>query len=133
MKVVLDTNVLVSALLNPLGPPARVLQLLRSSENLTLLTSNPVIQEYREVLPRPRFGIDEMEVDELLSFLDRIGEWMTPPSLEITIPDPDDLPFLELAVAGGATALITGNMKDFGKQFQQIVMSPVQFLGFFKK
>ncbi len=124
----MDTNVLVSALLSPLGPPARILDLMVTGQ-LTLLFDDRILYEYREVLQRPRFAFDTLTIDQLLAFFDRQGERITAFPLQRKIPDPDDLPFLEVALTGKADALITGNKPDYGTPPKGLkVLNPAEFL-----
>ena len=113
-RVVLDTNILVSALLKAGSLPARVLDLVIGG-SIILLLDDRILYEYREVLRRPKFGFEEELVDELLATLDRMGEFIPSTPLYLTIRDPGDLPFLEVAVCGKADALITGNIRDYGQ------------------
>jgi putative PIN family toxin of toxin-antitoxin system len=110
--VVVDTNVIVSGLLSPAGPPARVVDLITTAR-LTVLHDDRILAEYREVLSRPRFPFDPFEVTALVDVVAADGELVVPPPLTIELPDPKDLPFLEVAVAGHAAALITGNERHF--------------------
>lgn len=112
MKIVLDTNVLVSGLLSPHGHPGRVLDLLLSGK-VTLLHDDRILSEYREVLLRPRFGFDPNDVEILVAYLRAEGLAVASPPLPLSLPDPDDLPFLEVAVTGRADALVTGNLAHF--------------------
>lgn len=112
MRVVLDTNVLVSGLLTPHGASARVLDLTVAGE-LIALVDDRILDEYGAVLRRSRFGFAESDVATLLRYIATWGERTTAPPLELELPDPDDLPFLDVAVAGAAAALITGNPKHF--------------------
>lgn len=112
MRVVLDTNVLVSGLLNPHGAPGRVLDLMLAG-GLRPLYDDRLLHEYRDVLARERFGFEASDVDALLRHLRAVGELVSAPPLPVTLPDPDDRPFLEVAAAGGARALVTGNAADF--------------------
>jgi len=112
MRVVLDTNVVVSALLNPEGPPAAVLAVIFTGEVIPLLDSR-LLAEYREVLLRPRFGFTPEQVEAVVSGLLEIGELVDAPPLGLRLPDPDDVPFLEVAVAGQADAIVTGNVRHF--------------------
>lgn len=135
MKIVLDTNVLVSALLTPSGAPARILDLIVSRQ-FVLLVDDRILLEYGEVLKRPKFRFEENQVEELIFYFDRIGEHVAAAPLSFSIPDRGDLPFLEVAVAGKADVLITGNKKDFGvpPQIQELkILSPGEFLGSYYK
>lgn len=112
MRVVLDTNVLVSGLLNPHGAPGRVLDLLLLG-GLRPLFDDRVLHEYRDVLSRPKFGFHPEDVRALLEHLRAVGHRLTAPPLAVILPGEDDLPFLEVAAAGGARALVTGNTSDY--------------------
>lgn len=130
MRVVLDTNVLVSGLLTPHGAPARVLDLALEG-GLRPLYDDRILHEYRDVLRRARFGFDPADVEALLGHLTAVGRHVTAPPLSLTLPDPDDLPFLEVAVAGGARALVTGNAPDYEPRegsHGMTVLSPDAFL-----
>jgi len=67
MIIVLDTNVLVSAILQPRGKPAAVLDLVLTSQVL-LAYDRRIMMEYREVLHRPKFKFDKKHVETVLSF-----------------------------------------------------------------
>lgn len=112
MRVVIDTNVLVSAAINPHGSPGRVLDAVLD-ETLTVLHDDRILSEYREVLMRPIFGFAHTDIDALLDFIEFTGEHTSTRDVGVILPDPSDLPFLEVAAAGRADALITGNMKHF--------------------
>lgn len=119
MIVVLDTNVLVSALLSPFGPPGQILDLILDGE-LRLAYDDRILAEYRQVLARARFGFDPRAVADLLDYLVATGEPVNAHPLAESLPDPYDLPFLEVATTllsrGGAfseTLLVTGNLRHF--------------------
>lgn len=107
MTIVLDTNVLVSALLSPFGPPARILDLLLAGE-ITLAFDDRLLADYRDVLTRDRFGFEPGAVAELLAYFEYAGRATVAYPLPVVLPDPDDIPLLEVAAAAEAT-LITGN------------------------
>jgi len=109
---VVDTNVLVSGLLSPHGPPGRIVDLLLA-RGLQLLVDDRVLDEYADVLRRPRFGFARSDVDALMVFLASSAERVSAPPLDVQLPDADDTPFLEVAAAAGADALVTGNTEDF--------------------
>ena len=73
MRIVLDTNVLVSALLTPQGLPAQIL-LLALAGDLTLLFDERILEEYRGVLHRPRFAIPRDQLAKVLEQLEADGE-----------------------------------------------------------
>lgn len=134
MKIVLDTNVLVSGLLSPFGPPARILQLLISVA-LNICYDARIMAEYRDVLSRPKFGFDQNAVQCLLDFLRQSGEAVVGVPLSKSLPDKDDEIFLEAAISGKADALVTGNLLHFPKNLCSGVkiLSPAEFLLYFNK
>jgi uncharacterized protein len=115
MRIVVDTNVLVSGTLNPHGNPGRVVDAILS-ERVTVLYDDRIVDEYRDVLRRPTFGFSRADVDTLVDFIEINGESIESPPLQVVLPDPDDLPFLEVAAAGSADGLVTGNVKHFKAQ-----------------
>ena len=116
MRVVIDTNVLVSGLISPHGVPARIIDLAFLGQ-IICVYDDRILAEYAEVLARPKFSrvIRPQDRDDILDFFERLGERVLaePLILPPDIPDKDDLPFIEVAVAGQARLLITGNMEHF--------------------
>ncbi len=112
MKVVLDTNVLVSALINPKGMPAKILNLILN-EKLTILYDNRIMGEYREVLSRKKFNFSHEMIEPLINFIKYEGEFIASEPLKTHFSDEDDKMFLEVAVSGNAEYLITGSTKHF--------------------
>lgn len=130
MRVVIDTNVMVSGVLNPHGPPGRIVNALLS-ETVTALHDDRILSEYREVLLRPTFRFPLADVEVLLDFVESAGEHVSAQPLSLVLPDPNDLPFLEVATSGRADALITGNIKHFRPrrgQHRVLVTTPAEFL-----
>ncbi len=129
MKVVLDTNVVVSAFLSPHGPPAQILyQLLQG--DLRLLYDARIYEEYGAVLNRDEFDLPKEIIQQFLSNVQSEGQLVIARPLMHRLPDPDDEAFLEVAVEGGADALITGNLKHFPKSAANplLIISPRDFL-----
>ena len=129
MRIVLDTNVLVSGILSPHGPPAAVLRALLT-ERVMLCFDERILSEYRDVLTRGKFSFDRELVEELIAFLEAAGSPTLAAPLATTLPDPGDQMFIEVAVASQVDFLVTGNLKHFpGKATEGVsVISPRAFL-----
>lgn len=129
MRIVLDTNVLVSGLLNPRGAPGRVVDLILAG-HVSALVDDRVLAEYHDVLRRGRFGFDAKDVDALLAFIDSAAIHVHATPLAERLPDEDDEPFLEVAIAGRADALVTGNVRHFPTRLTQgaRIVSPSAFV-----
>ena len=130
MRIVLDTNVLVSGLLSPHGPPGRILDSVVSGA-VGMLVDDRILREYAEVLTRPRFGFDRVTALELVDFLSTEAEHVAASNVSVSLPDPDDAPFLEVAIAGGADALVTGNARHFKTRDRRVgvrILEPSAFV-----
>ena len=129
MRIVLDTNVIVSGMLNPHGTPGRVVDLFLGGE-VTLLVDDRILAEYRAVLPRPKFGFDPADVSDFLDLLETEAERVTSLPLRLALKDEADRPFLEVAIASDADFLVTGNARHFELPSirQSLVATPAQFL-----
>ncbi len=112
MRIVLDTNVLVSGLLSAAGPPAWIVEALLAGE-LELAFDMAIRQEYEEVLRRPEFKFPSKHVDDLLAAFDQLAFHVAAaPPWPVALPDPDDEPFLSVAAASGSV-LVTGNLRHY--------------------
>jgi len=89
-RIVLDTNILVSALINPDGAPAQILLLAISDPDIQLCVSGEIFAEYEEVLSRPLFRRTMAEVEELLRALRERALWVRPTETIRACSDPDD-------------------------------------------
>ena len=110
MRLVLDTNVVVSVLLFGHGSLSWIMESWRSGQILPII-SEATSAELKRVLSYPRFNLDSIE---LQTALDAYFEWAEEVDVAVglTVPnprDPTDRPFLELAIAGNADALVTGD------------------------
>jgi uncharacterized protein len=120
---VLDTNVVVSGLLSATGPPGRLIDAVVSG-GLRLLYDDRIEAEYREVLARPALGIAVGHREAFLAALS-LHELVTVPEWTgQTLPDPDDQPFLEVALLADECTLVSGNLRHFPPQ----VCAPVTVL-----
>lgn len=111
-RVVVDTNVIVSALLQPLGLPARIF-VLAIGGSIQLCVSADMYAEYEEVIRRPRFRLDERVIIATLSVVREKGLWVKPTQTIRACSDPDDDVFFECAVAASAEYIVTGNLRHF--------------------
>ena len=129
MRVVLDTNVLVSAFLKPRSNPARILRLILQ-DDIQIIINEYILTEYFEVLARPKFHLKSDRIQTVFQVIRMKG--INAPALaeSFELPDSKDEPFLEAALAGRADALITGNKKHFPRKFckGQSVVNPKEFL-----
>lgn len=134
MKVVLDTNVIVSGLLSPFGPPGEIVRMVASGD-LELCYDARILSEYQNVLVREKFPFDQAHVEDLLEQIKACGYVTTGKPLAKRLPDPDDEPFLEVALGGEAQHLITGNLKHYPtkKREGMLVVSPAEFLEIYRK
>ena len=134
MKVVLDTNVLVAGLLSPFKAPGEIVRM-TSAGVLQLCYDARILSEYTAVLHRPKFNLNAVHVDALLGEIKAIGHSVVGVPLKRSLPDRSDEPFLEVAVAGKAACLITGNLKHFPNVEQQeiVVLTPSDFMTFYQK
>lgn len=113
MRIVLDTNILVSALISGEGPPGQVLAAIRR-ERITLVTSAFQIEELRSVLRRDRLKpyIRPEEAADLLYHLEAVCA-VTSELPEVSLsPDPADNPILATAIAGEADLIVSGDKGD---------------------
>ena len=112
IRAVIDTNVIVSALISSVGNEAIVL--LAVNEGLLVpCFSEEILEEYRDVLRRPKFGFAADEVESLLRALKHHGASVDPREVAGVSPDPEDDKFIACAFASAADFIVTGNRKHF--------------------
>jgi uncharacterized protein len=108
---VIDTNVVVSGLLNPHGHSARILDAMVDGR-LKLVYDARILAEYRDVLSRPRLQLAPNKITAFLGALH--GQMLvTPAALTTAGPDPDDIIFLETALTTGDKTIVTGNLAHY--------------------
>ena len=134
MRIVLDTNVLVAGLLSPFGPCGEIVRMVSSGE-ITLALDARILTEYQEVLARPKFKFDRDKVTTILDLIKHRGAIVASSPLLNPLPDPDDEPFLEIAIAASVATLVTGNHVHFPTESCQgvTVLSPTEFLTFYRQ
>jgi putative PIN family toxin of toxin-antitoxin system len=124
VKVVLDTNILVSSLLTA-GPPAVIVDLIADGKVIPFY-SNPILQEYWDVLSRKKFGFESVQVTRLIDDIVRTGIAVEGKQLDKSKKvNEDDRIFYDAAVEAMAY-LITGNIRHFPKE--SFITTPAQFL-----
>lgn len=135
MKIVLDTNVVVSGLLKSQGNPVQVLMLALAGA-VQVCHDKLILAEYAEVLARPRFKFDPRRVREVLAKLNADGLAVDASEhSNLNLPDPDDEPFLAVALAASVDFLVTGNLSDYppDKRRGCAVVSPAVFMEHWRK
>ncbi|MDR1785232.1 MAG: putative toxin-antitoxin system toxin component, PIN family [Spirochaetaceae bacterium] len=125
MKVVIDTNVLVSAMLNPRGVPAEIMSLVLSG-SIKLLYDNRILQEYVAVLNREEFGFEKGTVQNFIDFVKNESEFVVSGRSNTKFTDEDDRKFYEVYTSGNAKYLVTGNMRHYPAE--KTIVSPKKFL-----
>ena len=111
-RVVLDTNVLVSAMISPFGNEAQVLDAVQRGK-ITPSLSRSILEEYADVLARPKFRFAGKEVDGLMGLLTSTGLRFEPAPAAGASPDPGDEEFIACALESGAEFIVTGNKRHF--------------------
>lgn len=126
MLIVLDTNVLVSGLINGAGVPGKIVDLLMEGR-IQIAYDERILAEYEDVLARPKLHIKPADVKAVIAYIELTGRFVEahPLSPEGNY-DLDDLPSIEVHTYGKADALITGNSKHF--LHIKRLFSPSQFM-----
>lgn len=127
---VIDTNVLVSALLtgNPLSPTKKILNMITSGK-ITPLVNDEVIAEYNEVLRRSKFPFKPQDIDNLVTFVRKVGIDTSRTPFPESMPDESDRVFFEITLSVEDSFLVTGNLKHYPQKPQ--VVTPAEFLEIF--
>jgi len=125
---VIDTNVLVSALLKWDSVPGNVLQFTITGV-VTPVLNEDILREYREVLLRKKFHFPESVVDVILDNLAAQAVFINEEKLDVNLPDPKDVVFYEVVMEERKNQdafLVTGNLKHF--PVERFIVTPRQFL-----
>ena len=129
IRLVLDTNVLVSANLNDEGLEALIVAL-ALNRKLELCVSQPILEEYERVLLYPRLKFDPTEVSHFLDRLRRNSTVIHPTKQISESPDEADNRFLECVEAASADFLVTGNKRHFPESWKSTeVVNARELLG----
>lgn len=126
--VVIDTNVLVSAMLKWDSVPGNLMEL-AFSEPIIPILSDTIIKEYREVLARPRFHLTDEIMNDVIGTIEEAGIYVNAESLDAELPDPKDKVFYEVVMEERKEEnayLATGNIKHFPTK--PFIVTPRQML-----
>ena len=130
LQLVLDTNVLVSGMLNVKGSPGKVLDLVLTNQ-IQIAYDNRILGEYEEGLARPELRLDQNKVIGAIDHIELSGIIIEPNDLpKDGYTDPDDIMFAEIFIISNADALVTSNLRHYKPLLDQnaAVLSPSQFL-----
>jgi putative PIN family toxin of toxin-antitoxin system len=112
LRAVVDTNILLRAMIKPTGTVGPVIRRLRDGDYM-LVYSQPLIDELLEKLALPRirqkYHLGEQDVDDLLALIALRGELIAPTRTVKVCRDPKDDMFIEAAIAGNAAVIVTGD------------------------
>ena len=129
LRLVMDTNVVVSAALKPEGLQ-RTVVLFAMSKPVLWYISDPILSEYALVLARPELKIRRSLRQQLLQLIRNRARLITPSHLPLVTSDPGDNIFIECADAARADYLVTGNQRHFPKFWKNTkIISSREFLG----
>ena len=112
---VIDTNVLVSAMLKWNSVPGNIMELVFSGTIIPLLNEQ-IVKEYRDVLSRPKFHWTDMIIGNVINEIDRLGLYLDAEITNVILPDPKDTVFYEIVMEKRKTEdayIVTGNIKHF--------------------
>ncbi|MCR5042188.1 MAG: putative toxin-antitoxin system toxin component, PIN family [Clostridia bacterium] len=125
---VIDTNVLVSAVLKADSVPGRLMELVFDGPIAPVLDRG-ILGEYRAVLSRPKFSLTPEIVSDILARFEEKGLFVDAEPSELELPDPKDRVFYEVVLEKrkeGDAYLVTGNMKHFPAE--PFIVTPRQML-----
>ncbi|MDR1324341.1 MAG: putative toxin-antitoxin system toxin component, PIN family [Candidatus Margulisbacteria bacterium] len=122
-RVVLDTNILVSALLKPASKPAEIIRAM-AMQKILVFYNQAIFMEYEAVLPRAKFGFAATDVSYLLRLFQLQGVLLKPDSGARPLPDESDRIFYDTAKVAGAY-LVTGNIKHYPRA--AFIVTPAAF------
>ena len=125
---VIDTNVLISAMLKWNSVPGNIFELIFSGTIIPILNQD-ILKEYREVLNRPKFKFPQNIIESVIKEIERIGIMADAPELDVDLPDPKDKVFFEIVMEERHSKdayLVTGNIKHF--PIEPFIVTPRQMM-----
>jgi putative PIN family toxin of toxin-antitoxin system len=129
LRLVIDTNVVISAALKPEGLQRTTL-ILAITKPARLYVSQPILEEYADVLARPELKTRKGLRRQLLQLIKNRSNLVVPSRRLEVSSDPDDNRFLECADAARADYLVTGNLRHFPRFWKKTkIITPREFIG----
>ena len=128
MRVVLDTNVIISGMINTDGTPAQIINLLMNGR-ITILYDSRILKEYEEVLSRKKFGFNKNVLAPILDHIRNEGEYVTAEPMSVKFVDEDDKMFYEVTRTAKAKCIVTGNKDHYPNE--ELVKSPKEFIAWY--
>jgi putative PIN family toxin of toxin-antitoxin system len=134
VRVVVDTNILISAVIRPLGTVGLVLRHLRDGHYI-LIYSEPILTEIVDVLNRPtirdKYGLTQADIETIIGLVLLRGEVIIPKRRITVCRDPKDNMILEAAIDGSADMIISGDQDLLSmRTFEGIaILTPAEFIG----
>lgn len=125
---VIDTNVLVSAMLKWQSVPGSVMEFALEGFIIPVLNKE-IVDEYRAVLARPKFGLDDKIIIDIIDSLENVGFYVDAETIDIELPDSKDRVFYEVVMEERKEEeayLVTGNIKHFPDK--PFIVTPRQML-----
>lgn len=133
ISIVIDTNVVISAIVAG-GHPLEVLGTVQTGQTQLLITE-PIIDELRRTLSRPKFAmlfeLQRINLEAFIANYVRLAQLVSPVEVrDCALEDPHDLKFIECAVGGGAKYIVSGDYHLLSvRVYKSInIVTPAQFL-----
>ena len=128
INIVLDTNVIISAVISSEGNPAKIIKLVASNENMQLYYSSNIFAEYKRVLSYERLNFSHEKQTRAINLIEKYGISIQPEISTMPLPDESDRIFYDTAKEVNAY-LITGNLKHYPEEPH--ILTPARFIEIF--
>ena len=129
IKIVLDTNIIISAAITPNGNPAKIIKLVSNTENMIICYNPDIIDEYVRVLSYERLNFSAEKKIRAINVVWKYGILTQPIKSTMPLPDESDRIFYDTAKAVDAY-LITGNIKHYPEEPH--ILTPAKFIEMFE-
>ena len=130
INIVLDTNIIISAVISAEGNPAKIIKMVSADENMQIYYSLAIFAEYKRVLAYERLNFSEEKRVRAINLIEKYGISIQPEISRIPLPDESDRIFYDTAKTVNAY-LITGNLQHYPEEPH--IMPPARFVEIFRK